>query len=64
MAVADAPAQRGTQPRRGLVLRETAPGIPVEAVRAATATDLLVPASVPEMDLGFLGIGGEHATSD
>jgi acetate CoA/acetoacetate CoA-transferase beta subunit len=35
----------------GLVLRERAPGVTVEAVRAATATVLLVPAIVPEMDL-------------
>ena len=35
----------------GLVLRETAPGVSVEAVRAATAAALLVPPEVPEMDL-------------
>jgi acetate CoA/acetoacetate CoA-transferase beta subunit len=36
----------------GLVLREVAPGVDVAAVRAATATDLLVPEDVPEMVLG------------
>ena len=36
----------------GLVLREVAPGVDVAAVLAATATDLLVPAAVPEMALG------------
>ena len=35
----------------GLVLRETAPGVTVDAVRAATAAALLVPAHVPEMPL-------------
>jgi acetate CoA/acetoacetate CoA-transferase beta subunit len=35
----------------GLVLRETAPGVSVDAVRAATAAALLVPAHVPEMPL-------------
>jgi acetate CoA/acetoacetate CoA-transferase beta subunit len=38
---------------KGLVLRERAPGVTVEAVRAATATALLVPAIVPEMDLSM-----------
>ena len=33
----------------GLVLRETAPGVSVEAVRAATATALIVEGDVPEM---------------
>ena len=35
----------------GLVLRETAPGVSIDAVRAATAAALLVPASVREMNL-------------
>ena len=35
----------------GLVLRETAPGVPVDAVRAATGATLLVPVEVPEMAL-------------
>jgi acetate CoA/acetoacetate CoA-transferase beta subunit len=35
----------------GLVLREVAPGVSVEAVRAATATELIAPAVVPEMAL-------------
>lgn len=35
----------------GLLLREVAPGVSVDAVRAATGTDLLAPASVPEMSL-------------
>jgi acetate CoA/acetoacetate CoA-transferase beta subunit len=35
----------------GLVLRETAPGVSVEAVRVATGSELLLPATVPEMDL-------------
>ncbi len=34
------------------MLREVAPGVTVEAVRAATATELLVPGEVPEMALG------------
>lgn len=35
----------------GLVLRETAPGVSIDAVRAATAAALLVPARVREMNL-------------
>jgi acetate CoA/acetoacetate CoA-transferase beta subunit len=35
----------------GLLLKERAPGVAVEAVVAATAAPLLVPASVPEMRL-------------
>jgi acetate CoA/acetoacetate CoA-transferase beta subunit len=35
----------------GLVLKERAPGVPVEAVLAATAAPLLVPEHVPEMQL-------------
>lgn len=35
----------------GLVLRERAPGVSVEEVRAATRSELLLPATVPEMDL-------------
>src|SRR3712207_5852489 len=35
----------------GLVLRERAPGVPVDAIRAATGAALLVPETVPEMDL-------------
>jgi acetate CoA/acetoacetate CoA-transferase beta subunit len=35
----------------GLVLRERAPGVSVEAVRAATGSELLLSATVPEMDL-------------
>ena len=34
----------------GLVLREWAPGVSADAVRAATAADLLVPAEVAEME--------------
>jgi acetate CoA/acetoacetate CoA-transferase beta subunit len=37
----------------GLVLRERAPGVPLEAIRAATGAPLLVPAIVPEMDLSM-----------
>jgi acetate CoA/acetoacetate CoA-transferase beta subunit len=33
----------------GLVLREVAPGVSLDAVRAATATTLLVPETPPEM---------------
>jgi acetate CoA/acetoacetate CoA-transferase beta subunit len=36
----------------GLVLREVAPGVSVDAVVAATGARLIVPASVPEMALG------------
>jgi acetate CoA/acetoacetate CoA-transferase beta subunit len=35
----------------GLVLRERAPGVPVDAVLAATAAALIVPGDVPEMAL-------------
>ena len=35
----------------GLVLRETAPGVSIDAVRTATAAALLVPARVREMNL-------------
>jgi acetate CoA/acetoacetate CoA-transferase beta subunit len=35
----------------GLVLRERTPGVSVEAVRAATGSELLLSATVPEMDL-------------
>jgi acetate CoA/acetoacetate CoA-transferase beta subunit len=35
----------------GLVLREVAPGVSVDAVRAATGTTLLVPENVPEMSI-------------
>jgi acetate CoA/acetoacetate CoA-transferase beta subunit len=35
----------------GLVLREMAPGVSIDAVRTATAAALLVPAHVPEMPL-------------
>jgi acyl CoA:acetate/3-ketoacid CoA transferase beta subunit len=35
----------------GLVLRERAPGISVDAIRAATETTLLVSGTVPEMIL-------------
>src|SRR3954454_13627048 len=35
----------------GLVLRETAPGISIDAVRAATATPLLVAADIREMNV-------------
>ena len=35
----------------GLMLRERAPGVAVDAIRAATAATLLVPAEVPEMVL-------------
>src|SRR4051794_30112905 len=37
----------------GLVLRETAPGVSVEAARAATGTELLVPEAVPEMKFTY-----------
>jgi acetate CoA/acetoacetate CoA-transferase beta subunit len=36
----------------GLILRERAPGVSVEDIRAATAARLIVPGDVPEMDLG------------
>jgi 3-oxoacid CoA-transferase, B subunit len=36
---------------KGLLLKETAPGVTVEQVMAATACELIVPASVPEMAL-------------
>jgi acyl CoA:acetate/3-ketoacid CoA transferase beta subunit len=36
----------------GLILRERAPGVSVEEIRAATAARLIVPGDVPEMDLG------------
>ena len=36
----------------GLMLRETAPGVSVAQVRAATAAQLIVPDAVPEMSLG------------
>ena len=36
----------------GLVLREVAPGVPPEQVRAATAAELAVPERVPAMELG------------
>jgi acetate CoA/acetoacetate CoA-transferase beta subunit len=36
----------------GLVLRETAPGIGVDDVRAATAAALIVDGAVPQMELG------------
>lgn len=35
----------------GLVLRERAPGVSIEAIQAATGTDLTVSGTVPEMDL-------------
>jgi acetate CoA/acetoacetate CoA-transferase beta subunit len=35
----------------GLVLRERAPGITVDAIRQATATELLVSGNIPEMHL-------------
>jgi acetate CoA/acetoacetate CoA-transferase beta subunit len=35
----------------GLVLRERAPGVTVDAIRQATATELLVNGDVPEMRL-------------
>lgn len=35
----------------GLVLRERAPSVSVEAIQAATGSELLLPASVPEMNL-------------
>jgi acetate CoA/acetoacetate CoA-transferase beta subunit len=35
----------------GLVLRERAPGVTVDAIRSATSARLVVPAEVPEMDL-------------
>ena len=35
----------------GLVLRERAPGITVDAIRQATATELLVSGDIPEMRL-------------
>jgi acetate CoA/acetoacetate CoA-transferase beta subunit len=35
----------------GLMLRERAPSVAVDAIRAATAATLLVPAEVPEMVL-------------
>jgi acetate CoA/acetoacetate CoA-transferase beta subunit len=41
----------------GLVLRERAPGVTVERIRAETAAPLLLPAEVPEMRLG----GGDAA---
>ena len=37
---------------KGLVLRETAPGVTVEAVREATATQLVVPDEVAVMNVG------------
>jgi acetate CoA/acetoacetate CoA-transferase beta subunit len=37
----------------GLVLRERAPGVTVQAILAATAATLLVPNDVPEMALGL-----------
>ena len=36
----------------GLMLRETAPGVSVAQVRAATAAQLIAPDAVPEMSLG------------
>ncbi len=36
----------------GLVLREVAPGVSVDAVRRATEADLIVPHYVPEMPIG------------
>jgi 3-oxoacid CoA-transferase B subunit len=36
----------------GLVLKETAPGVSIEAVQAATATALIVDGTVREMALG------------
>ncbi len=35
----------------GLVLRERAPGVSVDEIRAATAAELLIPGDVPEMKL-------------
>ena len=35
----------------GLVLREQAPHVSVDAIRAVTGSELLLPATVPEMDL-------------
>ena len=37
----------------GLVLRERAPGVTIEAILAATAAKLVVGADVPEMELGI-----------
>ena len=37
--------------RDGIVLRERAPGVSVEEIRAATAAQLIVPGNVPEMRL-------------
>ncbi len=36
----------------GRILRERAPGVSVEEIRAATAAWLIVQGDVPEMDLG------------
>jgi acyl CoA:acetate/3-ketoacid CoA transferase beta subunit len=36
----------------GLILRERAPGVSVEEIRAATAARLIVPGNLPAMDLG------------
>jgi acetate CoA/acetoacetate CoA-transferase beta subunit len=36
----------------GLVLREVAPGVTVEQVKAATEASLIIPDSVPEMAIG------------
>jgi acetate CoA/acetoacetate CoA-transferase beta subunit len=35
----------------GLVLRERAPGVPIGVVQAATGANLMIPATVPEMNL-------------
>jgi len=35
----------------GLMLRERAPGVPVEAILNATSARLIVPETVPEMQL-------------
>lgn len=37
---------------QGLLLRERAPGVSVEAILAATSARLIVPETVPEMPLG------------
>ncbi|MDO5612674.1 MAG: 3-oxoacid CoA-transferase subunit B [Paracoccus sp. (in: a-proteobacteria)] len=36
----------------GLILRERAPGVSTDAIRAATEADLVIPDDVPEMQLG------------
>ncbi|PPQ30931.1 succinyl-CoA--3-ketoacid-CoA transferase [Rhodopila globiformis] len=46
---------------RGLLLRERAPGVSVEAIVAATGADLLVPEEVPEMPVAPARPGAEPA---